>query len=672
MPVEESPPPTPRPTLWRGPGRALVFGLLVALVMTVLSFLPLGQTLENQALDLWYRLRPVKPPADILIVAIDEPSFQELQTPWPWPRRLHAELVRRLNNAGARLILFDVIFAGPTNPEDDRHFAEAIQEAGNVILGEAVELAQDPRFTRRLLITPLKSLQQAARRQGLCAIIPDADGVVRRFRLNLYDRETMPLTAYTLLKPEKPLSPQLTGLIDYAGPTRTIETVSYYQVIDPERPLPASRIKDRIVLVGRMLEASATPQAQADAFYTPFFARRGQLMSGVEIQGNILNTLLEGSWGHELPLWCRIALLAGLILLASLVLARLKPISGLILVIAGALLVAAVSGAAFYQARLWIPPLLTAAGLVLVYTGNVLGHYATEVREKRWLRQAFGRYVSPSVVETIIHHPDRLELGGEEVETTVLFSDLEGFTHFSEAMPPQTLIQLLNEYFTPMTRIIMAHQGTLDKYIGDALMALWGAPVPVPDHALRACQAVLEMEHTMAELQERWQAQGLPRLVARFGLHTGRVVAGNVGSRERFDYTVLGDTVNLASRLEGVNKLYGTRVLLSEETASRVQDRLLVREVDLVQVKGRGQPVAIFELMGPLPAEGPPAWLASFAAGLQAYRQRRWTGASQAFAEVLHLKPGDRPAQVFLERCRSLAEAPPPPDWQGVFVLDSK
>jgi len=161
-------------------------------------------------------------------------------------------------------------------------------------------------------------------------------------------------------------------------------------------------------------------------------------------------------------------------------------------------------------------------------------------------------------------------------------------------------------------------------------------------------------------------------LKMRIGINSGEAFAGDIGCEKRMDYTVMGSTVNLASRLEGVNKLYGTRVLLSEETASRVQDRLLVREVDLVQVKGRGQPVAIFELMGPLPAEGPPAWLASFAAGLQAYRQRRWTGASQAFAEVLHLKPGDRPAQVFLERCRSLAEAPPPPDWQGVFVLDSK
>jgi adenylate cyclase len=223
----------------------------------------------------------------------------------------------------------------------------------------------------------------------------------------------------------------------------------------------------------------------------------------------------------------------------------------------------------FFLARFWVPPFLMATGLVLVYAGNVLGHYVIEAREKRWLRQAFGRYVSPSVVETIITHPQRLELGGEEIEATVLFADLEGFTLLSETMPPQSLIKLLNDYFTPMTQVIMAYQGTLDKYIGDALMALWGAPVPLADHALRACRAAIDMEQTMTELQAAWQAQGLPNLMARIGLHTGPVVAGNVGSRDRFNYTVLGDTVNLASRLEGVNKAYGTRILLSEETAGR-------------------------------------------------------------------------------------------------------
>jgi adenylate cyclase len=654
-------------------GRALILGLAVAVVLAVLSFLPIGLFLENQTLDLCYRLRPMAPPpSDILIVAIDEPTFQELNRPWPWPRRLHAELVRRLSVAGARLIMFDVIFAGATNPEDDRLFAEAIREAGNVVLGDALEVARDPRFTRRILITPYKPFQLAARAQGLCTITPDADGVVRRFHLSLAGRETIPLASFQVVKPGNPLSPILSGLIDYAGPPRSLDTVSYYQVIDPERPLPAERIKNRIVLVGHMLEASVTPRAQADAFYTPFFAQGGHLMSGVEIQANILQTLLKGSWEREIPLWGRLTLLLAAILLASLVLVRLKPLGGLLFTAGCVVLMAAAAFGLFVLARFWVPPFLISTGLVLVYTGNVLGHYFTEAREKRWLRQAFGRYVAPSVVESIIKDPSRLELGGEELETTVLFADLEGFTNFSEAMSPQALIKLLNDYFTPMTRIIMAHRGTLDKYIGDALMALWGAPVPLPDHALRACQAALEMEQAMAELQKTWQARGLPLLVARFGLHTGPVVAGNVGSRERFDYTVLGDTVNLASRLEGVNKVYGTRILLSGETGKRVQEHLVLRELDLVQVKGRGQPVPIYELVGSSSSEGSPAWLAVFAAGLQAYRNRDWDQASAAFREVLHLRPGDRPAQAFLERCQVFAAAPPPPDWRGVFILESK
>ena len=651
--------------------RSIGLCLIVAGLMALLSFLPLGQALENQTLDLFYRLRPMAPqPTDLLIVAIDEPSFQELPYSWPWPRHLHADLVRRLVTGGARLIVFDIVFAGATRPEEDKLLVDAFRQAGNVVLGQTFEVARDPRFTRRILITPHESFEGAARQQGLSIISPDADGVVRRFRLNLGEQETLPLAAFRLIRPNDALPSHLTGLIDYAGPARSIDTVSYYQVIDTERPLPSSRIKGRVVLVGHTLEASATPKAQADSFYTPFFAKDGQRMSGVEIQGNILSTLLDGSWGRELPAWERLLLLVALILVASLVLTRLKPIAGLIFTAASLVVVAALSFGLFFFMRWWIPPFLLSTGLVLVYAGSVLVHYFMEAREKRWLRQAFGRYVAPSVVEAITARPERLELGGEELETTVLFADLEGFTRLSEAMPPQTLIKLLNAYFTPMTQIIMAHRGTLDKYIGDAIMALWGAPVPLHDHALRACWAAIEMEKTMDELRVQWQAQGLPPLVERLGLHTGPVVAGNVGSRDRFNYTVLGNTVNLASLLEEVNKVYGTRILLSEETCQRVKDHLVVRELDRVRVRGRRQTVTIYELVGPFPRQGLPPWLGSFATGLLAYRQQQWDEASQAFEEVLRLKPGDRPAQVFLKRCRSLAEKPPPSDWQAVYLVE--
>ena len=652
--------------------RTISLCVLAATLMAVVSFLPFGQTLENRSLDLFYRLRPTAPqPLDLLIVAIDEPSFQELPYPWPWPRHLHGDLVRRLVAGGARLIVFDLVFAGATTPEEDNKLADALREAGNVVLGLSFEVARDPRFTRRILITPHKSFENAAKGQGLSLVVPDADGVVRHFRLGLGEQETLPLAALRLIRHKGLPAAKLTGLIDYAGPARSIDTVSYYQVIDPERPLPPSRIRGRIVLVGHVLEASATPQTQADAFYTPFFAKDGQRMSGVEIEGNILNTLLNGSWGRELSGGERLLLLVAVILAAGLVLARLKPVTGLIFLGASLAVLVGLSFGLLYLTRWWFPPVLMSMGLMLVYAGSVLGHYFTEAREKHWLRQAFGRYVAPSVVEVITTRPDRLELGGEELETTVLFADLEGFTRLSEDLPPQTLIKLLNDYFTPMTQIIMAHRGTLDKYIGDAIMALWGAPVPLVDHALRACRAALEMEKTMTELQARWQAQGLPPVMERLGLHTGPVVAGNVGSKDRFNYTVLGDTVNMASLLEEVNKIYGTRILLSEETCKSIRDHLVVRELDTVQVRGRSQTMTIYELVGPLPSGGPPPWLDIFATGLKLYRQRRWAEAAQLFEEVMRLKPQDCPSQVFVKRCRSLAKKPPPPDWQAVAMVEA-
>jgi adenylate cyclase len=300
-----------------------------------------------------------------------------------------------------------------------------------------------------------------------------------------------------------------------------------------------------------------------------------------------------------------------------------------------------------------------------------LGHYLLEARERRWLRQAFGRYLSPSVVQVIVSHPERLQLGGEEVEGTVLFSDLAGFTSISENMAPADLIRLLNEYFSPMTEIILAQQGTLDKFIGDAIMAFWGAPVPLEDHAVKACQAALAMQRAMESWESRWQGQELPKLRIRIGLHSGSLVAGNVGSRERFNYTVLGDTVNLASRLEGVNKAYGTEILLSEEVHRRVVGRFLARKLDLVRVKGRVEPVTIYELLAEAAADEP-EWVRIFALGRKAYGERDWDRAETQFLEVLRLKPEDPPAHVFLSRVRAYRIQPPPPQWDEVFALEGK
>ncbi len=638
-----------------------------------MSFTGLGQTLEHHALDLWYRLRPVAAvPPDLLIVGIDEASFQELRRPWPWPRRLHAELVERLAAAGARLIVFDVIFADPADSQDDQALAQAMANAGNVILGETFEISQDPQFSRQILVQPLRELREAARQVGVSMVTPDGDGMVRRFCLRLGGLDTLAAATVRSLTPSIPLPTDLTGLINYVGPPRSIDTVSYYQILDQDRPLPASRVRDRIVLVGRMLEASVTPQGQADAFYTPFFAGSGRLMAGVEVQGNIIYSLIRGQWGRELPGWARVLVYFLAFVLAGQILATLSPLRGISATLGLMVVIGGLSFNLFGQWQIWMPPALLCGGLLLIYTCHPLGQYLVEAREKRWLRQAFGRYVSPTLVEAITGHPERLQLGGEELEVTILFSDLEGFTSLSEDMAPQALINLLNEYFTPMTQIILDHQGTLDKFMGDAIMALWGAPWPLPDHAGRACRAALAMQAALGDLQADWRRRGLPPLTARIGLHSGVVVAGNVGSRERFNYTVIGDTVNLASRLEGANKLYGTDILLSDTTYRLAADHLLVRELDQVQVKGRIHPVTLYELLGPLPPQGTPAWLERFAQGREAYLQRRWDRAADFFQEVLLLHPDDAASRVYLQRCRRYREQPPPPEWDGVHHLESK
>ena len=395
-------------------------------------------------------------------------------------------------------------------------------------------------------------------------------------------------------------------------------------------------------------------------------------MSGVEIQGNIIHTLLLGKCGRTLPDGPRVLTFFFLFLGAGYLFARLSPLSGLsVLLLLLVVIFAGVIYLFLYQC-LWIPPVLLAGGLVLIYGSNSFFHYLLTAKDKRWLRQAFSRYVSNSLVEIIINHPEQLRLGGEEVEVTVMFSDIAGFTTISEGLTPENLIYLLNEYFSGMTDIILNYKGTVDKYIGDAIMAFWGAPLPITGHAGKACDAALAMHQALYSLQKSWQERGLPPLEARLGIHTGQAIVGNVGSRDRFNYTVLGDTVNLASRLEGVNKLYGTNIIVSEATFQQTGPDFLFRELDLVQVMGRLQPVIIYELLGRQEEADKFPWLKDFAVAIESYRQGQWDRAWQLFQEVLAQRPDDPPSLCFQKRLKYFQQHPPLPNWQGIYILDTK
>jgi adenylate cyclase len=309
----------------------------------------------------------------------------------------------------------------------------------------------------------------------------------------------------------------------------------------------------------------------------------------------------------------------------------------------------------------------------LTYSAISVQHYVVEEGEKRKIRDAFGLYLSPHLARLVSERPEMLALGGEKRELTVLFSDIRGFTTMSEQLEPEALVELLNEYFGKMTDVIFSQDGTLDKYIGDAIMAVWGAPVPQSDHALRACRAAVGMVSALGALVADWRQRGLPELDIGIGINTGPMVVGNMGSARRLSYTVIGDNVNLGSRLEGLNKMYGSHIIASEATVQAARGALVARELDLVRVKGKRLPVRIYEILGM--ADERERWaplLENSDAGLVAYREQRWDEAMLAFAAVLGNYPEDGPAQLYMERCRDMVAAPPESDWDGVTIMETK
>jgi adenylate cyclase len=315
---------------------------------------------------------------------------------------------------------------------------------------------------------------------------------------------------------------------------------------------------------------------------------------------------------------------------------------------------------AFFERGLWLNLFLPLMAAVAIYTVVILYKYFIGDRQERRIRAAFKHYLSPTLVEQVARDPGLLQLGGEQKELTVLFADVRDSTRLGAKLPPAAFVELLNEVMETMTRVLFAHDGMLDKYTGDGLVAVFGAPLPQPDHALRACRAALAMLAELTPLQERWSRPDLPRLEIGIGVNTGSMIIGNMGSKERFTYTVIGDEANLGARLEAANKDFRTHILISEATWQRVRDEIAARELDVVTFRGMARPVRIFEVLGTQPLRSEDEIrLERFAAGLAAYRRAQWPAAKAAFEQVLTLAPDDRPARIYLERCRErLAELP--------------
>jgi len=312
--------------------------------------------------------------------------------------------------------------------------------------------------------------------------------------------------------------------------------------------------------------------------------------------------------------------------------------------------------------------------MLLLYLSITMYRYLVENKQKRFIKDAFSTYLAPSVVKQLVDSGQNLELGGEEREITAFFSDVQGFTSISEKLTPHELVELLNEFLTEMTDIILEHEGTVDKFEGDAIIAFFGAPNILPNHAEKACIATTKMQKRLVELREKWQTQDKPMLHMRVGLCTGPAVVGNMGSRSRMDYTMMGDTVNTAARLEGVNKVYSIFTMIADETFKGIGEHLQAREIDSINVVGKTEPVSVYQILGyPEDIDEPMAEAyAGYAEGLAAYRDRQWDQAIAAFEKVLAIAPDDGPSKTMQARCIEYKADPPPEDWNGSYAMKTK
>jgi adenylate cyclase len=664
---------------------AVVF-VLGLISVVVLEFTPWVAQLELATYDFVFRVRPhLKPSPQIAIASLDESSLKEIG-PMPWNRKVYGLLLDRLKAEGAKMAVFDMLFDAPSvaYPEGDQYFAEAITRFGKVVLGKDLSTTSDPQFSLEQPIEPLPTFTAAGAMTGFVRTIPDQDTKIRRACWLVNDQTTLATQAFSSLTGEKvtlrgnrvylgsnPVPTEAVGqypgfVINYVGPSHTIPTRSIYQVLDGT--IPPGFYKDKIVFVGADLAAeNKTGGPGTDRFPTP--VDEDTLMPGVEIHANALNTILTGSYVRTAGpgvIWFLLFVFA---VLTSVYCGALKPLS------AGFATVFTIIAAGvsvyylFVHYNYWLPSVQPTFLIVFVYSGNTLVQYRLAVRERAQIQSAFKHYVSAEVLGELMKNPENLGLGGREVEATVLFTDIAGFSKISEKITPQELTSMLNEYFELLASVIMKEGGMVNKFIGDAVMALWGVPLDNPEHAVQACRASLRIHRAMLAMDP---------VRCRIGINTGKMIAGNMGSQERFEYTVIGDAVNLASRLEGVNKLYQTDVMISETTEEKVRGHFLLREVDSIRVVGKLHPVRIYQLLDTMEDADAPEhqrWremIDSFSPGVEAYRNRSWESGTRLFEQHTVLFPEDAVGRIYLERCRGFLVQPPTDDWDGVYQMETK
>lgn len=710
-----------------------VLKLLPAVLALALgfSYTPMGGELENLTLDWRFKARAATDPeahASILIVGIDEDALARFGR-WPWTREVHGALMTQLAARPPAAVAFDLLFTEPSpDPASDQAFGDALILLSSSITAAAAEVLEGrPEFTEeyagntkaitrfkgdpaRLVghdtgLLPVQILAESSH-VGFVNCPPGADGARRRIPLVVRcGTRVFPSLVLQALLQSQGLDTDavevVPGLVRVTGDGKTWEIPvddRAQMTINYRRPesftfFPYAALVSKLAelrdqtwpenyppVAGQILLVGQTAAGLSDLGLTP----HGPQTPLVLVHANALGNILSGDYIRELDLPL---VIAAWILLALLTILVLRHGSIGMSVAVPFLLVGMYVGAAFYffqTESLHLPLAWPVLGFIVVQGGSIVHRLVLELRAKGRIKGMFGTYVAPQVVEQMITSGEEPKLGGHQTEITAFFSDIAGFSSFSEKLSADRLVELMNDYLTEMTDILHDNGGTLDKFIGDAIVGMFGAPLYFEGHAYHACRAAILMQKRQLELREKWRKEGnWPDIVfdmkTRIGLNSGQAIIGNMGSRRRFNYTMMGDTVNLAARSESGAKSYGVYTMITDETrtlARKHQDDITFRFLDRIVVKGRSTPVEMYELVGftrEVSAQTDEC-LAIYQQGIEHYFAQEWVDAQTCFQRSADREQHQdaNPSLVMIQRCEAMKTNPPPPDWDGVYVMKTK
>jgi adenylate cyclase len=663
-----------------------ILTILLGLGLSLIFWSPAGSAVDNYLYDAFFYFRgTTETPEKIVLIAIDESSFEEINLRWPWPRSLHGELVTQVFNAGAKTLAFDILFAEPS--EDDEIFGAAIAKNPHVVLVNDINIITDPHYgyEQVKIIEPGSIIKYAEGKVelGFANMRTEPDGFIRRVNTSYAEQQPFSLVAAkmyaaqtnTQIAEPLPSEEEEHGRwINFLGPPRTIKTISYYQALNPEEYLPPDYLKDALVFVGFATASEvASGTSSIDHYPAPFSRWGWGYYPGVEIHAQAAAGFLTNTSIFRFP--THLSITSGLTLgcITGLLIISSRLLIGTFIFI----LISSISFLGVYylfsENRYYLSPLHLLSPLAFIFILNPFLQYLHSLRQRRFIKDAFSTYLAPQVVKQILANPKKLTLGGEEMYATIFFLDISGFTSMSEKLLPKELIEVINRSLGSFSEIILTHEGMIDKFIGDCIMAVWGLPLPQNDHERRAVTAAIKIKEALPEIQKAEKERTGSELSFRIGISTGKVIAGNVGGGKRFNYTALGNDVNLAARLESLNKQYGTQIMISQTTASSLDPSILLRKLDKVKVVGQNTPVEIYEVCGNANTNSHLLEkINHYHTALEQYFTKDFSNAKKNFLQAQKCDVFDKASSLLLHRCEEFIQHPPDENWDGVFVAKDK